>query len=224
MLIVLRIIFGAALLFAFGKASRNADIAPHTGDLTNALYLAVCVLLAIANAVVWAPFIGAKVADPLTGVMLRINAYERKNRLLRLARWLQARRRRRLALGVCFWAGVLRPEEPAAFVTGLSNTRPGSWLEKIFALEVFRFENAQHCVEAYHALRRHGIDPRPHASPQINLVLLSLDRQVKAAPDVLPVPASPDEPTPVRDERIRLFDGAEPPRAEAATGALKQDD
>ena len=65
---------------------------------------------------------------------------------------------------------------PSAFVIGLKNARPGSWLEKVFAREVFRFHNTQHCIQAYLALKRHGIDPRPHPNQEINVALLSLDR------------------------------------------------
>jgi hypothetical protein len=209
MLILLRILFGAGLAYGFKKAWENAQAAPETGDLTNAFYVAFCVILAIANAVVWAPYFGAKLSDPLTGAITKSTFVDRKNHLLRLVRWLDDRRHRRLALFFCFLEGVHHPDFPAAFVIGLSNARPGSWLEKVFALEVFRFDNAQHCMTAYEVLKRHGIDPRPHHNPEINMVLLSVERQVKPDPDKLAVPKAVESAPLKRDRRIRLFQSAE---------------
>ena len=71
MLILLRILFGAGLAYGFRKAWENARVAPDTGDLTNAFYLAFCVIMAIANAVVWAPYFGSRLSDPLTGALTR---------------------------------------------------------------------------------------------------------------------------------------------------------
>ena len=217
MLGLLRILFGVGLVFAFQKVVENAQAAPETGDLANAFYLAVCVALAIANAVVWAPYFGEKISDPLTGVITRSTYIERKHFLLDLVRWLDSRGARRLALMVSFLEGVQHPDWPTAFVIGLKNAKPGSWLEKVFAREVFRFDNAQNCERAYQALRRHGIDPRPHHNPEINLLFVSIEREVKPVPGKLIVPPAPELPPPRRNRRIRLFDGADPPKAKART-------
>jgi len=213
-LIALRILFGAALAYGFSKIWQNEQTAPQTGDLANAFYLAVCVVLAIANAVVWAPYFGDRVSGPLTGMITRGTYADRKNLLLHLIHWLERRRFRRLTRWFCFLEGVHHPEQPAAFVIGLKHAAKGSWLEKVYALALFRFDNSQNCLLAYEALRRHHIDPRPHHNPEVNMLLLSLEREVRPEPEVVSVPLA----LPVtlkRDPRIRLFD-MDPPAAAAA--------
>lgn len=214
-LIALRVLFGAALGFGLSKVWQNEQTAPATGDLANAFYLATCVILAMANAVVWAPFFGDVVSGPLTGVITRSTYVGRKNHLLRFIHWLENRGFRRLTLQFCFLEGVRHPRRPAAFVIGLSNARPGSWFEKVFAWEVFQFDNARHCMEAYEALRRHGIDPRPHHNPEVNMVLVSLEREVKPPAETIVVPPAPPAPPLKRDRRIRLFDAEEPGATDA---------
>jgi len=208
-LVFLRIVLGAGLLYSIGQAYENAREAPQSGDLTNAFWLAVALVLALANAAAWAPFLGARISEPLTGILTEGTCGERKNHLLGLAHWLEARRWRRPTLWVCFLEGVHHPELPAAFVLGLRNSRQGSWLEKVFAREVFRFDNAQHCVEAFHALRRHRIDPRPHPNAAVNQVLISLERQARPEPPIVPLPSA-ELPAPVqRHPDIQLFEGAD---------------
>jgi hypothetical protein len=208
MLILFRILFGAGLVYGFRRAVENAEAAPDTGDLTNAFYLAFSVIMAIANAVVWAPYFGEKLSDPLTSVITKGNFADRKNHLLSLIRRLDVRGFRRLTSFLCFLEGVRHPDWPTAFVIGLKNSRPDSWLEKVYALEVFRFDNAQHCMDAYHALKRHGIDPRPHHNPEISMVLISLDHEIRPDPEKVVVPPAPEPPPLKRDPRIRLFESA----------------
>jgi hypothetical protein len=75
----------------------------------------------------------------------------------------------------------------------------------VFALEVFRFDNFQHCMLAFQVLERHGIDPRPHQNPEVNIILASLDRPVRPEAEVLPIPEAPPPPPLKRDRRIKLF-------------------
>src|SRR2546425_9612258 len=83
------------------------------------------------------------------------------------------------------------------------------------ALELFRFDNAQNCLLAYEALRRHRIDPRPHHNPEVNMLLLSLKRELRPAPEAVSVPPAPPAAALKRDRRIRLFDMDEPAAAAA---------
>jgi hypothetical protein len=106
----------------------------------------------------------------------------------------------------CFLEGVHHPERPAAFVIGLTHAAKGSWLEKVYALALFRFDNARNCLLAYEALRRHRIGPRPHHNPEVNMLLLSLEREVRPAPESISVPPAPPVAALKRDRRIRLFD------------------
>ena len=221
-LIALRIMFGAGLAYGFIKVWQNAQTAPETGDLANAFYLALCVILAMANAVVWAPFFGDSLSEPLTGVITKSTYVDRKNYLLRFVHWLDNRGLRRPTLFFCFLEGIHHPDRPAAFVIGLKNARPGSRLERVYALEVFRFDNARHCMVAYEALRRHGIDPRPHHNAEINLLLVSLEREIKPPPEKITVPPAPPAPPPRRDRRIKLFDLDEPEGARGEVSGAKE--
>jgi len=213
-LIALRIVFGAALAYAFSNVWQNEQSAPQTGDLANAFYLAVCVILAIANAVVWAPYFGDRVSGPLTGMMTRGTYADRKNLLLRLIHWIERHRLRRLTRWFCFLEGVHHPDRPAAFVIGLQHAAKGSWLEKVYALALFRFDNARNCLLAYETLKHHGIDPCPHHNPEVNMLLLSLEREVRPEPEPVVVPPAPPAPALKRDPRIKLFDMDEPAAAD----------
>src|SRR5205823_14817380 len=125
-LIALRILFGASLAYAFSKVWQNAQTNPQSGDLVNAFYLALCVILAIANAVVWAPYFGDALSEPLTGVMVRSTYVERPDHLLRLIHWLENRGHRRLTIFLCFLAGDHYPNRPTAFVIGFKYAKPGA--------------------------------------------------------------------------------------------------
>ena len=205
MFALLRIVFGAALLYEMAEGVRAAATSKGAGDTTGAYYLAVCVGIGILNALVWAPYLGDKVSGPLTSMITESTYVERRNWLLALIRWLDARKFRRLVLALSFLEAIRHPDSPTAFLIGFGNARPGSWLEKVYAREVFRFNNTQKCVEAYQALRRHGVDPRPHHNQEVNILLLSLEKPPRPEASILPVPTAPP-PAPVkRNPRIQLF-------------------
>src|SRR4051812_17299274 len=88
MLILLRIIFTGAFIYCIAQARQNARTNLEAGDLTQAGWLAVGVIAAIAAAVAWAPYFGAKVADPLTGGMVNSPSVERRNFIMELVRRL----------------------------------------------------------------------------------------------------------------------------------------
>lgn len=205
MLVILRIVFGAALLYELAEGVRAAAGSTGAGDTTGAYYLVICVIIGFLNALVWAPYLGDKISGPLTGVITESTYVERRNWILALIRRLDARKWRRLVLALSFLEGVRYPDSPTAFLIGFSNARAGSWLEKVFAREVFRFNHTQRCVEAYQALRRHGIDPRPHHNQEVNILLLALEKPPRPEASTVAVPqASP--PAPVqRNPRVRLF-------------------
>lgn len=207
MLVILRILFTGAFLYCIMQARDNARTNLQAGDLTNAFWVATGVITAIASALVWAPYLGAKVSDPLTmGMTTNPESVERKNRLLQLIRWCDKRRHRAWVRWLCFLEAIRAPWLPTAYMIGLANARPGSWLEKVYALEVFKFSNAEQCMKAFEALQRHGIDPRPHASADVNLVLMSVERAsiTRQDPGKLPVPEAPPPPPLQRNERIRI--------------------
>jgi hypothetical protein len=206
MLVILRIIFGAALWYMIAQVRENAQLHPDTGDLANAGYLAICVALGLLNAIVWAPFVGARISEPITRTLTGGAFIDQKNRVLQLIRWVERRGYRRITLFLCFLEGVRQPWMPMAFIIGFNNSKPGSWFEKIYAVEVFRFNSTQNCVLAYDSLRLHGINPRPHPNPEVELALLALERQVKLDPDKLALPPAPQISSLQRNPRIRLFE------------------
>ncbi len=217
MLVLLRIIFtGLFLYWVYLAREASGGISPtKAGDLTPAYYLAIAVILGIATGITWAPFFGEKLSGPLTGTFVEGNAGEIKGRLLKLARSCERRHRRRMAVFFCFCEGVHRPWLPAAFVFGMHNSKPGSWLEKIFAREVYRFDNVKHCVEAHAILKRHGENPGAHPRPEVNLTLYSLQRDVRPDTPPLEIPPAPPMPPLKRNPRIRLFQSKSPPQDQA---------
>ncbi|MCP5516834.1 MAG: hypothetical protein H7A45_06190 [Verrucomicrobiales bacterium] len=215
MLILLRILFGGALLYALAVAIGAAESGVG-GDLAPALHLAVGLFLALANAIVWAPWIGGKIADPISGMFTSDSSGGRPNLWLALAHRFEARRWRRLALLLAFAEGVRHPDQPGAFAVGLRTARPGSWLERVFAREVYRFDNIQNSVRAYQILRTHGERPLPHRNKEISATLLALDREQRPPPTVLAVPQAAAA-APRRNPRIRLFQARPAPPADPSS-------
>ena len=210
MLSLFRLLFTGALIYGVVAAVRNAHSAPQAGDLVNAFWVAWCVVAGLFAALTWAPLVGEKVANPITGIMTSAVYVERKNWLMRLVRWFEGRRQSRLVRWLCFVEGMRHPWLPTPFITGMNHCAPGSWLERAFAREVYRFNNIKHVVQAHEVLRRHGVTPPPHANAEVNVVLLSLHKAVTPPRPPLPVPAAPPPPL-QRNTRIRLFNDAPAP-------------
>ena len=203
MLIFFRIALPLALAFGLTAAARNARLHPETGDLMNAFWLAYCVLVGIATAIVWAPVVADRMADPLTGVVPDSTYKEPPNRLRRLIRWLDGRAVRRWARWLCFIDGIRHPWSPAPFILGLRNSEPGSWLELVYAREVFKFNNAENCLRAYEILRRRGQAPKFHRNKEVTLLMSALEKT--AEPEAAPLPVPPAEAPPLeRNPRIKL--------------------
>jgi hypothetical protein len=172
--------------------------------MENAFWVGAGVIAAIASAIAWAPYLGAKIADPLTTGMVNSEFRERKNYLMQLIRWCDKKGHAGWTRWLCFIEAVRAPWLPTAYALGMANAREGSWLQKVYALEVFKFNNAEQCMRAFRILQRHGIDPRPHSSPDVNIVLLSVDRTVAPDPAKMDVPKAPPPPPLERDIRIRI--------------------
>lgn len=210
MLIFFRIALPAALVFGLTAAARNARLHPETGDLLNAFWLAYCVLVGIATAIVWAPVVADRMADPLTGVVPDNTYKEPPNRLRRLIRRLDGREARRWARWLCFIDGIRHPWSPAPFILGLRNSEPGSWLELVYAREVFKFNNADNCMRAYEVLRRRGQAPKSHHNKEVTLLMAAFEKSSVQQSEPLPVP--PAEAPPLeRNPRIKLPSRLNPP-------------
>ncbi len=211
MLIVLRILFGAALLFEMIEGARNAGGTGEAGDLTGAYYLVICVGLGFLNALVWAPYLGDKVSGPLTGTMTESTYVERTNWISKMLKWTDARGFRRWTAALCFWEAVRHPSSPTPFIVGLKNAPRDSWLEKIYAREVFQFNNTQNSLQAYVILKRHGVDPRPHRNQEVNIMLLSLEKPPRPEAVPIAIPAAPRLVGLKRNPQIRLFRRSDDP-------------
>ena len=205
MLIALRILFGAIAVYFVREAMKVDHSVLVAGDTTPAYYLGVFVVIGIFNAFVWAPYLGRKVSDPLTAMLTESTFEEHSNWFLRFVRWHAGFGFRPVTVALAFLECVHKPDLPAGFILGLAFARPGSWLEKVFARELFRFDNLQHSIWAFRVLKRHGVDPRPHKRPEINLALMAHERVEKPEPARLPVPVQNQPVRLRRNSRIQLF-------------------
>ena len=173
----------------------------------------------LAASVTWAPLLGSQIAAPVTGMLNDGSVIEFTNPMLRAIRWCDRRGMRFLTRMLCFVEGVRYPRRPAHFVIGMRNSRPGSWLEKVFAREVYKFSNVANASKARDILRlRHDDDPGPHERVEVNLALLSDQRAERSEPAVLELPPAPPPPPLKRKPGIRLFEGADAPPASEPPG------
>jgi hypothetical protein len=212
MLFLLRIIFTGAFVWLLWSAANEAS-ANLDADVANAGRFALAIVVGFVAALTWAPLVGDTVAGPATGLMTDGSVSDDNPRLVRWAKRSEARGRRGLAVLLAFLEGVRRPRLPAAFVIGMNNARPGSWLEYVFAREVWRFNSVVNCLRAYDIMVLHH-DRRPpmHSVPEVNLALMANLRQPPAEAEILPLPAAPPPPPLQRNQRIKLF-ADEPPDA-----------
>lgn len=206
MLIILRILVTGALLYVFDQMQDQGAGMTVAGDLTQAFYMGIVLILAILMAAVWAPSLGEKIADPITGEFTSGSFTGQARNLPRLIRWFESRRWRRLTLFCCILEGLDNPDFPMPFTTGLRHTRPGTWWEKVFALEVFRFDNAQNCLAAADILKeRHNLILEEHDRPSITVALKQRERVLEPPRKPKPLPKAPPPPKPKRNKRIRIF-------------------
>ena len=190
----------------------HAAYAAHTNsanDVGNAGNFALAVILGIAASATWAPVLGEVVAGPMTGTLTDGSVSQDTTLLIRWTRRLEMKGWRRIVVFLAFVEGVRHPRLPAAFVIGMNQSRPGSWLERVFSREVYRFNNVANCVRAHDILKlRHDVDPGPHREVEVNLALRAHVREPRPEPSILPVPEAPPPPPLQRNSRIRLFAAA----------------
>lgn len=205
MLLILRILFTGLFVGMLAHAAAAAH-ANQANDLGNAGNFAAAVILGIAASATWAPVLGEAVAGPMTGTLTGGSVSQDTTRLIRWTRRLEVRGWRRTVVFLAFVEGVRHPLLPAAFVIGMNNSRPGTWLERVFSLEVYRFNNVANCVRAHDILKlRHDVDPGLHREAEVNLSIRAHLREPRPEPAILPVPEAPPPPPLQRNSRIRLF-------------------
>jgi hypothetical protein len=159
-------------------------------------------------AVLWAPVIGDKLSDPLVSALnCETSLPSDPNLLVQSIRWLQIRQWHRPALLLVFLEGLRHPNLPQPALLGLLSVRPGSFLEKCFAKEVFRYNNIQNCLQAYKILKeRHGVTPPLHTHPEVNLAISNLTRERPPEPAKFQLNPGPVKPRAERNPGIKLFE------------------
>jgi hypothetical protein len=163
---------------------------------------------AVFVAILWAPVVGEKLSDPLTSTLnSETSLPSDANHLVQTIRWLQRRGWHRAAVLFVFAEGIRHPNLPQPALLGLRSARPGSFLERCFAREVFRFNNIQNCLYAYKILQeRHGITPPLHQHPEVNLAISNLNREPPPEPAKYQLKSASDKTPPERNPRIKLFE------------------
>jgi|GEM_PF-508485 hypothetical protein len=206
MLTILRIFFTGGFAYILWRGAQEGPGA-GAGDVTGAYYLGLSLMFAIATGIVWAPAVGAMVSAPLDATFTSGTFIVEEHKALRLVYWLIKRKHERLAVFFCALEAINHPDWPTAYNVGLRIAKPGSWWEKVFAREVWRFDNLQNAILAYETLRRHGIEPPEHANPQVRWHLSMRERKETPIKPAVPLPAAPPPPELKRNPKIRLFSG-----------------
>lgn len=218
-LLLIRIPVTLFFLFSLAKmALRSPELSG--GDMI--LLLGYGLLGSIIVAILWAPVIGEKLSGTITGSLTdETSLPAHSNSIVSSIQKLQLRGYHRPALLLVFLEGMRHPDLPQAALLGLRSSRPGSFLEKAFAKEVYHFNNIQNCLLAYKILtERHHFVPPLHKQPEVNLAILNLTRQPPPEPAKLQIATAATPATPERNRRIRLF--AEPPSPPASVPVVKE--
>jgi len=207
--LLLRILFTGAFIWLMRSAATESS-ANLDADVVNAGRFALAVLVGFIASATWAPVLGDWVAGPVTGLMTDGTVSSDNPTLVRWGRSCAMSGHRRLAVMLAFLEGVRRPLLPAAFVVGMDNSQPGSWLQYVFAREVWRFNSVANCLRAYFILLAYREKPpRRHPVAEINLALIANLRPPAEPAEILAVPPAPPPPPLKRNDRIKLFKGAD---------------
>jgi len=89
MLFLLRIVLGAALIYLVKLAHDSAQTLGTAGMLDSVFYIVGVFVLAVANAAVWAPYFGSRVADAMSGDGTAVSTPpKRKTGFARVLSWI----------------------------------------------------------------------------------------------------------------------------------------
>lgn len=200
----LRIPITAAICYLFYR-SLTSGVDVLGGGIIAAMVFGLFGVIAVT--LLWAPVVGDKLSEPITGTFIQeTSIVSVPRRLVQTIGRLQARGHHRMALVLILLEGIRHPELPHPALLGLRSAKPGSFLERWFAREIWGFSNIQNCLTAYTILKeRHRITPPAHRLPEVNLAILSLTRERPPTPSPIPIKAAPLASKPPRNRRIRLF-------------------
>jgi hypothetical protein len=210
-LLILRIVLTTAFVLLLRDASKESS-ANLNNDVLNAGRFALAVVAGFAASLTWAPLLGEMVAGPVTGLMKDGSPSDGNSWLIGVIRRCEARGWRRVTVALAFMEAVRHPNLPVAYIIGLNQARPCSWLERVFAQEVWRFNHIGNCVRAHDILAlRHDRRPPLHPVPEVNLALMAHLRVPPPAADIVTVPPAPPPPPLTRRRSIKLFAAADEP-------------
>lgn len=219
MVIILRFLLPGLFVWCLLQGAQEAGSGASAWELNGFGYLVMALFLALGSAIVLAPFIGEKIAEPLTQVLTAGDVPELEDASAKLAAIMFKRGWRITALAYCLTHSLQSSKSPMIPWLGLQNSRPGSWLEREFAWSVYGFNHALRCIEAYRVLQRHGIRPPVHPDPMVAVYIKSSEQMPKDSGPPVPLPEPAKPPGLQRDPRIRLFDMTEDPPPEPSVVA-----
>ena len=205
MMAVIRMIITGVFLYLLGREVRDYPNLSAVGMLFLAAFALVGGLFV---AMLWVPVLGTKLSEPLTASLTEETSLPPlTNSLVRLIHKSQARGWHRLALLVCFLEGMRHPDLPHPPLLALRSVKPGSFLERCFAREVYRYHNVQNCLRAYRILvERHGVPPPPHPVPEVRLALFQSQREPASPPETIALTPNSKGINLKRNPDIKLFD------------------
>jgi hypothetical protein len=205
MIAVIRVLITGVFLYFLVQEAKDY---PRLSDL-NLLFLAAYALVGgVFVAIWWVPVVGTALSEPFTSTFTEEAVHpSSSNTLVRLIHRLQARHHHRLALMICFLEGLRYPDLPHPPLLALRSVKPGSYLERCFAREVYRYHNVQNCLHACLILvDRHGLTPPPHPVPEVRLALLQSQRGPTPEPTTLVLSPKTKPAGLKRNREIVLFD------------------
>lgn len=205
-MLILRVVFGLGFVWAWHEAViASESVGLYSGSFPYVgLPMIAMLFLAVANAVVWAPAVGAWMVSPLTGSYLRASSSTRRNRMLRALIRMDRRGWRHRTTWGAFFSGWMHPAEPEIFYLGFQNASPGSGLQRYFARRVYQFQHGRRCLEAYRVLESLGETPPPHREQSINAIILACRERPAPSRQRLAIPVFEEVPQMSRNTAIRL--------------------
>ncbi len=206
MLFLCRLVFGGCMIWSIHLAiqlsnrtnMQRAEL-PEIG-----FSMAVLLVLALLNAIVWAPYIGAKIADPIAGMFTRSSFSWHRSKIYKHILRLEHKKKYKTAAWTAYFYGLMRPNEPEVFYSGMQNSVPSSYLQKYFAEKVYQFLNARRCLEAYTILKSLGWEPVRHREQSINRLIMVHFSQKRERPSKLELLSAPPLSTLARNVNITL--------------------
>jgi hypothetical protein len=204
MLAIFRLIYTAGYIWL--AATRLIELRGST-ILWGSWVLIELTVTGVVLAILWAPVIGERMSDPLTAQFTEDTGVVPSNRLTRWILACHAKRNHRAALALCLLEGLRKPHALHPLLLGIQSVKPGSRLERMFALEIYQHNHVAHCIRARDILlSRHHVRVPPHPDVGVERILRCLETKPQSPTQT--VPLIPGVPPPIvqRNPNIQLFE------------------